>query len=74
MLAPPYDCIITNPPYSLAEEFLRKSLEIAPVVCFLLRLNFLGSQKRAAFLSKNPPDVYVLSERPSFVNGKTDST
>lgn len=61
------DLIITNPPYALALEFLEKALASdAKQVCFLLRLNFLGSQRRAAFWKKNPCDVYVLPKRPSF--------
>lgn len=68
-----YDAIVTNPPYSLAEEFIRACLPLADVVVMLLRLNFLGSMKRAAFLREYAPSVYVLPKRPSFVGGKTDS-
>lgn len=69
-----FDYILTNPPFSLAEEFVRKSLGLADVVIMLLRLNFLGSQKRAPFLRSNMPDVYILSKRPSFTGKGTDST
>ncbi len=63
-----YDLIITNPPFSLAIEFLEKSLSEADSVFYLLRLNFLGSQKRKAFWNANPPThVLVLSDRPCFV-------
>jgi hypothetical protein len=63
----PYELIITNPPYSLAQEFLEKALASgASQVCFLMRLNFLGAQKRAAFWRKHPCDVWVLPKRPSF--------
>lgn len=71
------DLIITNPPYKLALEFISKALaEVAPggEVAMLLRLNFLGSQKRAGFLRANPPDVYVLPCRPSFTGKGTDAT
>lgn len=70
------DIIITNPPYSLALEFLEKSLSEAKTVIYLLRLNFLGSQKRHKFWSLNPPThLFVLSKRPSFTeDGNTDST
>lgn len=74
---PPHrvDLIITNPPFSLAIEFLQKSLREADTVIYLLRLNFLGSQKRRAFWQANRPShVLVLAERPSFTgDGKTDS-
>ena len=68
--------VIMNPPYNHAQEFIEASLGIAGRkgnVAALLRLNFLGSQKRLAFWKKNPSDVYVLSKRPSFTGGPTDS-
>lgn len=73
----PSALVITNPPYNLAEEFIRKALarKTAFDAAFLLRLNFLGSQKRAQFHRDNPSDVFVLPRRPSFTpDGKTDAT
>jgi hypothetical protein len=69
--------VITNPPYSLAMEFiLRAAIEVPNQDrAFLLRLNFLGSQKRAKWLRGNTPDVFVLPKRPSFTpDKKTDAT
>jgi len=70
------DIIITNPPFTHALEFLKKSLSEAPTVIYLLRLNFLGSQKRHNFWLLNPlTHLFVLSKRPSFTeDGNTDST
>ena len=68
-LYPPhnFDLIITNPPFSLALDFLEKSLYEAYTVIYLLRLNFLGSQTRRPFWQANRPShVLVLSERPCF--------
>ena len=68
--------ILTNPPFSLAEEFARKSLEkIHPsgTVAMLLRLSMLAGKKRAALWREHPADVYVLSQRPSFTRGGSDS-
>lgn len=63
------DLIVTNPPFSLALEFLEKSLKEAKTVAYLLRLNFLGSQKRKPFWQQNPPThQFTLAERPSFVD------
>lgn len=71
------DCsvIITNPPFSLAREFIHQARAEAPraMLVFLLRLNFLGSADRHGWLSRDMPDIYQLPNRPSFVNGKTDS-
>lgn len=66
--------IITNPPFSLAEEFLEAGFRYQPeVLVLLLRLNFLGSAKRARLLKDRMPDVYVLPNRISFDNRGTDS-
>lgn len=61
--------IITNPPYRLADEFVRHALEVAPNahVVLLMQLSILGSGARAPFLSRHAPDVYVLPNRPCFV-------
>jgi len=70
-----YDLILTNPPFSLALEFIKKSLEISDTVILLLRLNFLGAQCRKEFWQNNEPDtLYILSKRPSFTGKGTDST
>ena len=70
-----FDVLITNPPFYLAEEFVRKALSCATHVAMLLRLAFLESRKREDFHKAHPADVYVLSRRPSFMaNGATDNS
>jgi len=71
-----FDLIVTNPPYRLAQEFVSKSLVEARTVCYLLRLNFLGSQKRKEWWNHigTPNKLIVLSHRPKFINNKTDAT
>lgn len=70
-----YDLIITNPPFSLAQEFIEHSMSMAPTVIMLLRLNFLGSQARHEFWKQFPPDgLIILSKRPSFTGKGTDSS
>ena len=41
-----FDAIITNPPYKDAEEFINKSIYVAPYVAMFLRLSFLEGIKR----------------------------
>ncbi len=69
---------ITNPPFSLAEEFVRRAIAFAldngSTVAMLLRLAFVESKKRKALHTEFPSDLFPLSERPSFTeDGGTDS-
>jgi hypothetical protein len=62
-----YDSIITNPPFSLAEQFVTKSLHwVKPggKISILQRLNWLGTQKRSIWLKSMPLKyVIVISKR-----------
>lgn len=40
------DMIITNPPFSLFDEFVKKAKEISPVVIFIGKVNFFGAYNR----------------------------
>lgn len=73
-----FQLICGNPPYSLAEEFIRKSiamLEPRGTAAFLLTLQFLGSISRRPFFAEFPPStIDVIRPRPSFAsNGGTDA-
>lgn len=72
---PSPDWIVGNPPYSDAQDHVEMALRTARIgVAFLLRLAFLEGQARAAFWRAHPcAEVHVLSRRPSFTGGKTDS-
>lgn len=73
-----YKTIISNPPYSLAQEIIEKCFEIADEnteIIMLLRTAFLESKKRYNFWQKHPLNgLYVLSQRPSFTGKGTDAT
>jgi len=76
---PAYDLIITNPPYTVAWEFIQQALKWRKsersIVAMLLRLNFLGSRKRAKWLRAYPPHTLITPRRPTFTaDGKTDAT
>lgn len=68
------DNIISNPPYSLAQEFIEHFLPTTGrILAVLNRLDFLASQGRNAMFNKNPPwRVIVLSKRPSMPPGGRD--
>lgn len=60
-----FDCILTNPPYKYALEFIYKSLEITnKYVIMYLRLQFLEGKERNKLYKTNPPKfIYVNSSR-----------
>lgn len=73
--------IPSNPPFSLAEQFVRATVEwlrrnkLDGCAVFLLRVNYLGSKKRVTWLSQNPPSrITVLTPRPSFTGSGSDAT
>jgi len=39
--------IVTNPPFMLADHFVRHGLKLVPTVAMLLRLNFSDSERRS---------------------------
>lgn len=73
-----YDVIIGNPPYSMAQEFVDKSLSLlAPggLLIFLLRTAFLESEKRFAWWQDHQlSGLYTLHKRPKFTGKGTDAT
>jgi hypothetical protein len=73
-----WDLIVTNPPYSIAEEVIRKSLRILHpmgLAVFLLRIGFAGSIKRAPFFRERPPvEIGEFVRRFSFDGKGTDYT
>ena len=44
------ECILTNPPYKLAAQFVEHALDLSPHVIMLLRLAFLESERRSRIL------------------------
>jgi hypothetical protein len=66
-----YDLVITNPPFSLAEDFIRAALRLAPTVIMLLPLSYLASAEREPLWREWTPDLYVLPDRPIFVGASS---
>lgn len=67
------DHIITNPPYALAEQFVRHSLSCTTgKTAMLLKLQFLEGAKRQKMFAETPiKTVYVFSKRISmYRNGE----
>lgn len=67
----PFDLVVANPPYSLAEPFVVRALELVNVrhgiVAMLLNTHIFGSIKRLEFWRANPPAATRwLVPRPTF--------
>lgn len=62
-----YDNIVTNPPYSLAQEFLEKGMKVINPkgkIAMFLKIQFLEGAKRREMFKEYPPKyIYVFSKR-----------
>lgn len=70
-----YSAIVTNPPYSLAKEFIEKGMEClcnGGYMCMFLKIQFLEGAKRKELFDKYPPKyIYVFRNRmPTWNNGQ----
>ena len=73
-----FDVIITNPPFNVSLDIIKKALNDVKeggYCIFLLRLNYFGSKARKPFWEENMAKyTFVHSQRICFTNnGKTDS-
>jgi DNA modification methylase/ParB-like chromosome segregation protein Spo0J len=68
------DNIVTNPPFKLAEKFLKKALACSrKKVAMFLPLNFLEGQDRNELLRRSPlKTVYVFTNRVTFYRTGTE--
>jgi hypothetical protein len=58
------DCIVTNPPFRFAEQFVARALELAPLTIMLLRLAFMESERRCGILEgRGLARVHVFRKR-----------
>ena len=64
---------ISNPPFTPSLEILAQMLPLAETVIFLQRLNWAAGPRRELFRSIKP-SVYVLPDRPSFVDMYDEET
>jgi hypothetical protein len=58
------ECIMTNPPFNIAEPFIERALQLCPIVVMLLRLAFLESERRCGLLeNRGLARVHVFRKR-----------
>ena len=70
------DCIVTNPPYRLAEEFIKHAIDLGiHKHAWLLRLSFLEGQGRHERLFKKYPPfaIHVFSQRLTIWRGDEEA-
>jgi hypothetical protein len=58
------ECVLTNPPFQLAEEFVEHALGLSPLVILLLRLAFMESERRCHILeNRGLARIHVFRKR-----------
>jgi hypothetical protein len=67
------ECIITNPPYSLKDEFLEQCFCLGLPFCLLLPLTALEGISRGGMFREHGIQVLVLDRRVQFIQGKSVS-
>lgn len=65
-----FDMIITNPPYSLKDEFLKKCYEWNKPFCLLLPITALEGKARGEIFRKHGIEVMVFDGRVEYLNNK----
>lgn len=65
-----WDMIVTNPPYSIKDEFLARAYELGRPFAMLLPVESLGGQARFKLYKKYGLEILVLDKRVEFSNQK----
>lgn len=65
-----FDVIITNPPYSLKTEFLKRAYQLGKSFAFLLPIHTLEGKKRGKLFRKYGLQLLVLDKRINFMKNK----
>lgn len=76
---PRFDLIVSNPPFTYAEEFIRHSwslLNIGGFMLYLARIGLAGTKTRRALWNDVPlKEIWLCRPRPSFVSeGGSDAS
>lgn len=66
-----FDLIITNPPYSLKNEFIKRCYELKKPFALLLPITALEGVERGGLFNKHGISVIVLDQRVNFLKGKS---
>jgi len=61
------DILITNPPYSLKDKFLKKAFELGKPFAFLMPLTALEGKKRGELYRKHGIQLIIPNKRINFI-------
>lgn len=61
-----YDCIVTNPPYSLKDQFLERAYFLGKPFAFLLPITTLEGKRRQALFVQNGLEIILFNKRINF--------
>lgn len=65
---PEPDMIVMNPPFSLAEDFIRRALQYTPRVACLMKIDYWNAARRSKLWQENMPKLFLpLTWRPAFL-------
>jgi len=64
---PPFDAIITNPPFSIKDKFIARCYELGKPWALLMPITALGGQKRQAMYRKYGVQIIMLGKRLQFI-------
>lgn len=68
-----FDCVITNPPYSNKDDFIKRCVEIGKPSYLLMPLTALEGVNRGRYYRSTSVGLYVLDRRVSFLGyGKSN--
>jgi len=61
-----FDCIVTNPPYSVKFEWIERCYELGSPFALLMPLETLGSGRAQAFFERHGVEMILLNKRVHF--------
>ena len=66
-----HGCIVTNPPFSLFDDFVMKAKEVSPLVIMIAKTNFFGAYKRnETGVWKNLREVHIFNRQVDYRSPK----
>ena len=67
-----FDVIITNPPYSIKDEFIKRCYELGKPFLLLLPITALSGKERNKLYKKNGLELIILNKRINFMKDKNN--